>query len=134
MTTGSVQLVIKAGATNLVSKIVAVALTSSWFANWYVDWLTHFLSADFAARGIPLKGDLSEWIQRLEAQEFLKQLGLSDVPGFATCIELVSKFLCDPRELWPLIKDLEKLGCSETFLKETNADLRNGDFDRVNRH
>src|SRR5207253_10762238 len=54
--------------------------------------------------------------------------------GFATCIELVSKFLRDPRELWPLIKDLKKLGCSETFLKETNADLRNGDFDRVNRH
>ena len=48
-----------------VPKIVGLVLTSDWFAGWYVSFLSDFLSIDMDFRNVPLKGDLSDWIERL---------------------------------------------------------------------
>ncbi len=103
--------------TIFVPKIVGLVWTSEWFAGRFVNFLSDFISIDMNFRTVPLKGDLSEWIERLAAGNFLKGvLEWENLQRFGACLELVKK-LCSPTGMKQLIPIVES-SCSRELLNQ----------------
>ena len=113
-----------------VPKIVGLVLTSDWFAGWYVSFLSEFLSIDMNFRNVPLKGDLSDWIEGLGEGFFVQWIPeWRSVKAFAMLLELAYK-LRNPNQVNKLLRLLEDQ-CSQELLQQVLTSSETRDFERL---
>jgi hypothetical protein len=107
----------KSETTISVPKIVGVVWTSELFARRLVNFVSDFISIDMNFRTVPLKGDLSEWIDRLAAGRFLQGIiQWENLQCLGSCLEVVKK-LCCPTGVRELIAIVES-SCSRELLNQ----------------
>ena len=113
-----------------VPKIVGLVLTSDWFAGWYVSFLSEFLSIDMNFRNVPLKGDLSDWIEGLGEGFFVQWIPeWRSVKVFARLLELAYK-LRNPNQVKELLGVLEDR-CSHELVQHVVISCETRDFERL---
>jgi hypothetical protein len=115
-------------ATISVPRIVGDFFTTEWFASRFVTWLTQFISLDMDFGKVPLKGDLSEWIQQACEGGFGPWFqACQSVEGFTAVLELCQRF-ARPSSIKEVIDTIEKQ-CSPDLLRHMIRSAERRDFE-----
>jgi len=113
-----------------VPKFVGIVLTSEWVAQVLLAYLTTLLSTDLNFKDVPRKGNLSDWIKRLQKGPFTVgavRISLWKAPTYLWhCLELLCA-LRDPVKRNEIVHQLKK-HVSSKDLDYMQACLSNRDF------
>lgn len=115
-------------------KFVGRVLTSGWIARLLLSFFHALLTEDLNLEGVPLQGNLSDWIERLEKRPFAafssKGSGWRGVRGLWHCCQLLW-MLREPNSAKEVIYQAQKLLPAKDLTELENS-CRSRDFAGLN--